>query len=201
MKPNTLLLLLGLMLEGYAFAQSPGYIVAGFYNTQTAMPFSKFTGLCSGSFHPYIDAGYGRNLSSKPKHDLFIEARAGYFFHRFVQHAIPLSMQAGYRYKMTARLSLQTSLGAGYLHSIAATEKLKADEKGDYKNDKGIGRMQASVSYDIAAGYIINPSAPNPLKISIVYQQRLQMPFVKSYVPLLPYSSFGIGFSQTLHNR
>lgn len=166
------------------------------YNTQNAFPFGKFAGLFKEILHPGVEFGIGKNFSTRQHHDFFAELRAGYFFHRFVQYGIPVYLNFGYRYKTLKSLDAATSLGAGYLHSIPATAKFKLDDDGVYKNSKGIGRMQAMVTFTIGLGYTINRTGTKPVRIFSNYQQRLQLPFVKSYVPLLPYNSFMIGISR-----
>lgn len=131
----------------------------------------------------------------------FFELKFAYFFHRFVQHGFPLNLNFGYRYKINSRLSAETSIGAGYMHSIPAAGKLKLNENGEYVNNKGAGRMQAIVTYGLGLSYAMNPSSAQPVRIFTNYQQRVQMPFVKSYVPLLPYNSFMIGLSKPLHRK
>lgn len=182
-----------------ATSQSKKYANLTFFNTQTAMPFGKFAGTFKESLHPYVEASIGKNLSLKEKHDWFAELKLGYFFHRFVQHGIPVTLNIGYRYKLNARFSAQTSIGGGYLHSIPATAILKAGKNGEYSNGKGIGRMQACAVYDISIGYNLKPGTEKYLRVFLGYQQRLQMPFVKSYAPLLPYNSLGFGISKSLH--
>lgn len=166
------------------------------YNTQNAFPFVKFGGLFKGIIHPGVEFAVGKNFSSRQKHDYFLDFKAGYFLHRYVQHAIPLYLNIGYRYKTLKGLYGETSLGAGYLHSIPATEKFKLDNDGVYKNNKGISRIQAMAAFTMGIGYTIHKAGRKPLSIFSNYQQRLQMPFVKSYVPILPYSSFMIGLSR-----
>jgi hypothetical protein len=179
-------------------AQKTKYVSVSIYNTQNAMPFGKLAGLTGEILHPGIEFGYGKIISQKKNHEWFSELKASYFFHRFVQHGIPLYYNFGYRYKFSPKLSAETSLGAGYMHSIPATAKLKLNSDGDYDNNKGIGRMQATASFGIGISYTINHSAQQPVKIFTLYQQRIQMPFVKSYVPLLPYNNLMIGISRTL---
>ena len=79
------------------------------------------------------------------------------------------------------------------MHSIPDTAKRKLSEEGEYENNKGIGRMQAMATYGIGFSYVLNPAAAKTIRVFTSYQQRLQFPFVKSYVPLLPYNSFIIG--------
>lgn len=174
-------------------AQNGNYVGLAVYNTQNAMPFGKFAGLFTDKFHPGIEALYGRNFSSTKKNNWFLELKCSYFFHRYVQHGIPLYLNFGYRYKITNKFFAETSVGAGYMHSVPATAKLKLNEDGEYENNKGVGRMQAMVNYSLGLAYTLNPSAIKPLTVFTSYQQRVQMPFVKSYVPLLPYNSFMVG--------
>lgn len=182
-------------------AQQKKYFSAAIFTTQNAMPFGKFAGLFGGTFHPGLELGYGKTLKPKTKHEWLVELKFAYFFHRYVQHGMPLYLNFGYRYKINSRLSAETSLGAGYMHSIPATAKLKLNENGEYENNKGAGRMQAAANYALGFSYILNPSASQPLRIFTSYQQRIQMPFVKSYVPLLPYSSFVIGAYYSLKQK
>ena len=181
-----------------AIAQQKKYIGAAIVTTQNAMPFGKFVGLFKETIHPGIEFHLGKNFKTMEKHDWFGELRAGYFLHRFVQHGLPISINAGYRYKFTARFSAQASIGGGYMHSIPATAKLKADQEGNYTNDKGVGRMQASATFDIGLAFIPDFTAKKQIRFFITYQQRIQMPFVKSYVPLLPYNNFLFGFSKPI---
>lgn len=170
-------------------------------NVQSAMPFGKFAGMFADQFHPGVEAGIGFNWKTKPKHDWFQEFKVGYFFHRFVQHGIPVYTDFGYRYKFSKRFSSGVMIGAGYLHSIPATAKLKLNENGEYENNKGIGRMQALASLGIRVGFVINPVGPRPLTIFSQYQQQVQMPFVRSYVPLLPYNCFMVGATRALKSK
>ena len=174
-------------------AQKQKYFSAAFFTTQNAYPFGKFVGLFKETIHPGIEIGYGKILKPKEKHEWFSEVKMGYFYHRFVQHGLPLYLNFGYKYKFNSRLAAETSIGAGYMHSIPATAKLKLSEEGEYENNKGIGRMQAMATYGIGFSYVLNPAAAKTIRVFTSYQQRLQFPFVKSYVPLLPYNSFIIG--------
>jgi hypothetical protein len=170
-------------------------------NVQSAMPFGKFAGMFSGQFHPGAEAGIGFNWITKAKHDWFQEIKAGYFFHRFVQHGIPVYTNIGYRYKFSSSLSSKIILGAGYLHSIPAAAKLKLNDKGEYINDKGVGRMQAMAITGLGVSYKIKTNTTRPVTIFAQYQQLVQLPFIKSYVPLLPYNSFEIGISRALISK
>lgn len=181
-------------------AQKEKYISFAIYNTQNAMPFGKFSGLFAEILHPGFELGYGKIISQKQKHEWFGELKLSYFYHRYVQHGIPIYLNGGYRHILIERLSAETSLGLGYLHSIPATGKYKLNSDGEYENNKGIGRMQATASFGIGLNYALT-SQPNSLRIFTIYQQRVQMPFVKSYVPLLPYNSFMVGISKPVKKK
>ena len=165
------------------------------------MPFSKFGGLFQSPFHPGVELSYGFNWKTKPKHDWYQQIKLGYFYHRFVQHGIPLYTNIGYRYKFSAHFFSEAAIGAGYLHSIPATAQFKLDSDGEYQNGKGIGRMQAMFVFNLTAGYTFHPTHKKPVSIFATYQQRIQTPFVKSYVPLLPYNTLMIGAKMSLKKK
>jgi len=185
-------------LISLAASSQKRYFSFSAFTTQAAMPFGKFAGLFTDQFHPGIEAGYGINISAKEKHDWFAEFKIACFYHRFVQTGIPIYANLGYRYKFSNRFSAETSLGAGYMHSVPATAKLKLSNDGVYINNKGAGRMQAMATFGLGLGYVIDPSSKKPLSVFTTYQQRIQTPFVKSYVPLLPYNSFMIGIKKSI---
>ncbi len=182
-------------------AQKKEYLRLSVYNTQNAMPFGKFSGLFREILHPGIEFGYGRIFSKKEKHEWFGEVKLSYFYHRYVQHGIPVYVNFGYRHQIVQRLFADASLGLGYMHSIPATGKYKLNSEGEYENNKGVGRMQATASFGIGLNYVLTPASARPVKVFAIYQQRLQMPFVKSYVPLLPYNIFMIGASRPIKKK
>lgn len=171
------------------------FFSAAVTNHHSAYPFSAFKNLFANEIHPGVEVGYGFNWKTKPKHDWYQRFKAGYFYHRFVQHAIPLYTQLGYRYKPLQCLWFSAALGAGYLHCIPATAVLHVNAEGTYKNAKGIGRGQALLNFTVGAQYNLAKSKQNSTAVFIEYQQMLQTPFIKSYVPLLPYNSIAVGLS------
>jgi hypothetical protein len=148
-----------------------------------------------------VEFGMGKILSQKKNHQWFADLKLSYFFHRFVQHGIPLYADFGYRHKIVKRLSAETFLGIGYLHSIPATEKLKLNSDGEYENNKGIGRMQATGSFSLGISYDIPVKNGKDIKVFTAWQQRVQMPFVKSYVPFLPYNTIQFGVSNPVQKK
>jgi hypothetical protein len=194
-------LLILLFVSTLATAQNRREISVAFLNTASAYPFSQFGKLLTGVEHPGLEIGYGFNWKTKNKHDWCQEIKVAYFYHRFVQHGIPLYTDIGYRYKFSQALTAQVAVGAGYMQSIPATAKLKLGNDGEYKNDKGIGRPQALAVLNIGTAYTIGPASKKSLRVFITYQQFLQTPFVKAYVPILPYNSLLIGCSIPLNSH
>jgi len=184
-----------------ASAQRKKEIGIAITNSNTAFPFSKFSSLFSGVFHPGIELNYGFNWKSKKKHDWVQNIKVSYFYHRFMQHGISLYTDLGYRYKFTQHISADAAMGFGYMHSIPATAVLKLNDEGEYENGKGIGRAQAIAPFTLGIGYTVHPSSERPIKLFAQYQQKLQFPFVKEYVPLLPYNNLIIGISRPLGKK
>ena len=174
-------------------AQKNRQLSIAFVNTASAYPFAKFGSLVTNLQHPGIEIGYNFNWKTRDKHDWYQEIKTGYFYHRFVQHAIPLYTDFGYRYKFKKKWTAQVALGAGYLHSLPAAGQFELNENGTYKKKKSIGRIQAMAVANLGIAYTITGKLP--VKVFSTYQQQIQMPFVKSYVPILPYNSLIVGVS------
>ncbi|HUQ96047.1 MAG TPA: hypothetical protein VM010_00170, partial [Chitinophagaceae bacterium] len=97
---RTLLLTACLVCTFFAGAQRSGkFLSFAATNHHAAYPFSSFARLFTTEFHPGFEVGYGFNWKAAPKHDWYQSVKVGYFYHRFVQQAIPLYTQLGYRYK------------------------------------------------------------------------------------------------------
>jgi len=194
--PRMILIIASLFCTSIAWSQHrERFVSLAVTNHHSAYPFSVFGNLLAKEIHPGFELGYGFNWKTKPKHDWYQAFKAGYFYHRFVQHAIPLYTQFGYRYKPWQRLQFSAALGVGYLHSIPATAVLKLNNDGTYKNAKGIGRGQVLFNLTTGVHYMLSKSHQNSATAFIEYQQMLQTPFIKSYVPLLPYNALTIGLS------
>ncbi|MEO5984424.1 MAG: hypothetical protein ABIP80_02900 [Ferruginibacter sp.] len=168
---------------------------------QPGNPFSRFSSLLYKDFHPGFEVGLGVNWWAKKRHDIFQEFKLGYFFHRFIQHGIPLYTDVGYRYKFNKTISSEILLGGGYQHAICATQKFKLNENGEYKNNAGIGRMQAIAHLSFRFNYTIHKKNARPFCLYIQYQQQIQTPFAKSYIPLLPYNSMMLGVARPLKKK
>jgi hypothetical protein len=169
--------------KGFSQNHKPEHISVAVTTLHTAFPFGSFAKLFTEDFHPGFEVGTGFNWRTKPKHDWFQAFVFGYSYHRFVQHSLALYSEAGYRYKFLNTFSTEAKLGVGYLHAISTGKVFKLREDGNYKKKTNLGRPQAMAGFSLGAGKKV---APSGLSVFIEYQQRVQFPFIKSYVPLLP---------------
>ncbi len=174
------------------------YVSIALTNNQSAYPFSAFTDLVAGEWHPGFEVGTGFNWKSKPHHDWYQEFRLGYFFHQFVQQSITLYTSFGYRYNFDKRFSAQLGLGAGYLHSIPNHDRAKLNADSVYEIIHDIGRPQLMVVLNIGLSYKIATQSRHPLHLFMTWQQRIQTPFINSYVPILPYNTLMFGVKRSI---
>ena len=172
-----------MFLETYSQKHKPEHISFSVTTQHTAYPFTSFGKLFIKEFHPGFDVGTGFNWRTKAKHDWFQTFDFGYSYHRFVQHILALYTETGYRYKFLETFAAEAKLGAGYLHAIPVDKIFKLTEDGVYKKKANWGRPQAMTAFTLGINKKVSASG---LAIFLQYQQRLQMPFIKSYVPVLP---------------
>jgi hypothetical protein len=166
-------------------------------NSHSAKPFGSFSSLFYKDFHPGLDIGYESLLQNKNKHQWFLEMRLSYMFHRWVQHNIALSIDAGYRYAVTSSWSAEIKLGAGYQLSIPDSKVFTITESDGVKKKKNFGRSQVIGNLGFAVSKDLAP--PFGTRIFMEYQQRIQAPFIKEYVPVLPYNNLLIGVAVPMH--
>ena len=195
---NLIPLLLTLMCQSFLQAQLPGSETQRFFkiavsNSHTAKPFGSFSSLFYQNFHPGVELGYETILADKRKHQWIFETRAGYLFHRYVQHNIALLANAGYRYGPLPGWSAEIKIGAGYQHSIADSKLFEITETEGLKKKRNMGRSQAIGAFSVGVSRKI--SAIKQSRMFIEYRQLIQTPFIQEYVPLLPYNTMLIGFA------
>lgn len=166
-------------------------------NNHSAYPFASFSKLVSGEWHPGFEMGTGFNWSVRKKHDWYQEIKLGYFYHQFVQHGIPLYTNFGYRYKFSKHWDAQAGLGAGMLLSIPDHKRYKLNSEGNYESHNKV-RIQGMIVFNVGAGYQFQLDKKHPLEAFFTYQQRIQTPYVPSYVPLLPYNSLMVGIKRSI---
>ena len=172
------------------------HISIAFTTMHTAFPFGNFSNLFTKEFHPGFEAGTGFNWKTREKHAWFQSFEAGYSYHRFVQHSLALYSEFGYRYKFSKSFSADAKIGTGYLHTIPVGKIFKLQDDGTYKKKTNLGRPQAMAAFTVG----INKKFASGFGLFMNYQQRVQLPFIKSYVPLLPSNMILIGTIIPFHN-
>jgi hypothetical protein len=161
------------------------------------LPFGSFSSLFTKDFHPGFEISTGFKWKEKPKHDWFQQLQFGYTFQRWIQHSLSLYTSAGYHYKFPKGFSPEISIGAGYLHAIADSKVFRLQSDGSYKEKFNWGRPQLMAALSIG----IAKSFQSGKVIFLKYQQRVQTPFIKSYVPLLPANLLLFGVSIPVHHN
>ena len=168
------------------------HISISFTNSHTSMPFGKFVSLLTDEFHPGFEVGTGISWKNWARHDLFQEFKFGYSYHRWVQHSLVFYTEFGYRYKFPKGFGATAKLGGGYMRAIVANQVFAdGPDNGEQYGKITSGRSQAIVTGSIG----ISQTFQKPrCTLFLEYQQRLQTPFIQSYVPMLPYNIIMVGF-------
>lgn len=163
------------------------YLVSVF-NAATQLPVGQFF---SAPLHPGVAVGAEFRYNRHPGNHWFQTAKLGFSHHRYVQSTFHLYSELGYRRAIWRGTAAELRLGAGYLHAIPATEIFTLKD-GAYKRKTNLGRPQFMAGTALGLSYTLQKQAI-PLRFFLDYQFYLQMPFVKSYVPLLPNTLLHVG--------
>ena len=83
-------------------------------------------------------------------------------------------------------------LSITFANSLLQGTKYNFKSDGTYKAKKGIGKPQFIAGAGIGVGYDLG-KVNRMRRIFLNYDFRLQMPFVKSYVPILPNGALSLG--------
>ena len=150
-----------------------------------AFPFSQFVGIVNnGPVHPMLEFGISHRLNKGELNQWYQDVNIGWAYHRFLQSMLPVYTDLKYLRKFS-HLKIGASFGAGYLHSFPLTNQyLQAN--GTYEKVGQWGRPQALIKIGFFTSF---------KQITIGYTNLIQTPFVKSYVPLMPYNALSISYS------
>ncbi len=170
-------------------------------NNHSALPFSRFSKLLYKDFHPVYEIGKSYTLNKSEKMEWFQTANIGYFRHKFVQTNLLFYSENGYSRKVTNSLYANAKLGLGYIHAFTAPDIIKQNADGTYEVKSDYGRPQVMFGLSLGFTYSLVKSVDNAPKLCVDYQTRMQTPYVKSYVPLLPYNVLKVGLLFPLHNK
>ncbi|HSB92983.1 MAG TPA: hypothetical protein VLC28_07705 [Flavitalea sp.] len=174
-----------------AQSQKLKYIKIGITNSQTARPFTKFSALFTSPIHPGFELGYGMSQRIGKRSQWFFEPAIAYTFHRWVQHNISIVAQEYFCYMLGAGFSITARLGAGYQLSIPTTTVFELSGE-TIKSKPFAARSQFIFNGGVGANKSIDKHG---MMIGLLYQQKIQTPFVRNYVPLLPYNSMMISLT------
>ncbi|MBN2683027.1 MAG: hypothetical protein JXR58_11005 [Bacteroidales bacterium] len=164
-------------------------------NNSTQLPGSGTLGVLHTPVHPGITLGTYKLWSAKAKHAWLQSLKLAYFYHHYSQHAISLYTEIVWSYSLAKNFGTNISAGSGYLHAIKDVQVFEMNENGSYEKKKSIGSAQFAAGLQLGFFYRINRANINPISLFADYRFWVQTPFVKEYVPVLPYSTFQIGFT------
>ncbi len=166
------------------------------FNNATMLPPASLTATFNQPIHPGLTAAYEFGWKETDKYKWFQNAGISYFYHRYVYQVVLLNSQAGYRRKIN-QFSVEGYLQAGYMHAFLLTDRAVLQSDGTYKVKQGFGKPQFIAGAGAGIGYNLG-NANRIRRIFLNYDVRLQMPFVKSYVTLLPNGALSLGMQFTL---
>lgn len=159
-----------------------------------SLPFVGVPDVLTDIYRPYAELGYAFTFYQNEKNLLWLEGRIGYFNHRFVQQVIPIMVEGAYERRFGKKFSAFAGLGIGYLHAFPHEGRFELNENGQYEPVNAIGRAQFGANVTLGGKYAINDT----WSLSLEYRSLLQMPFVNTYVPLLPYGIVQLGIHHAL---
>lgn len=166
------------------------YLKVAVSNSHAAKPFGSFLSLYYKDFHPGADIAYESVFRNRKKHQWFIDTHVSYMFHRWVQQNLAVYGNLGYRYKFPSFWSAELSFGGGYQLSIPHSKVFSITETEGLKRKRALGRSQVVANLGLA---VSKDLVPNRTRLFIEYKQQIQTPFIKEYVPVLPYNILLIG--------
>lgn len=191
-----LCLLFSLNLHGQeALPSKAKYYRFAISNSHTAKPLGSFFSLFHKEIHPGFEISRGKIFHRAKKHQWFGELTLSYLYHRWVQQNGAVSANGGYRRLLEESWGASVKLGAGYQASMPAGKVYAITDNG-LKEKGRILRSQVIAAIYIGADKTINKRG---VKVFMDYQQKIQMPFIKEYVPLLPYNTVLLGVNFPIH--
>ncbi len=156
------------------------------FTVATQFPGGKVTPI-----HPGIEAGTEFRYNKSDKNKWLQTVKVGGYYHRYSQTAIQVYTELNYRRKITEKISGDLRLGTGYLYAIPDLQTFVLQD-GEYKKKINAGRSQLMATTALGMRYQLSDSNEGP-QLFMHMQCFLQMPFIKSYVPVLPNTALHFG--------
>jgi hypothetical protein len=175
-------------------------LMASAFSNATALPGRGLPGTLHSPLHPGFTIGLTKDYKKTEKHQLYQTYRLGYFYQRYVQHAIQVYSETGYRFSFKNGIGIFSQLGAGYAHSFQDQQKFILKD-GEYKKQFPIGRPQFMISFTPGLSYDLEKKCGKPLLLFLNYQIWFQLPFVRQYVPVLPNAALHVGAVFSLNGK
>lgn len=197
MKKLPLLILLTCPFFAIAQSWKSNPVSLSIFNNATMLPPASLIAVFNQPIHPGFSAGYEFGWKEEWKHKWFQNVGFSYFYHRFAYQAIILNSQAGYRW-YAGKFSAEGYLQVGYLHAFYLTDRAVFQSDGTYIAKKGFGKPQFITGLGLGLGYNFG-SSDKLRRLFLDYDIRMQMPFVKNYVTLLPNGTLSLGMQFNLH--
>lgn len=191
----SLIVFLPIFLPAQTWKSTP--ITVSILNNATMLPPASLTATFNQPIHPgfILASEFGWKENTKGK--WFQNASLGYIYHQLANQSFLLFTQAGYR-KYWGKFSLEGSLQTGYMNCISLTDRIVRNENDQYEASKGWGKSQFIIGAGTSVGF--SPVSSGRLKrIFLAYDIRMQMPFVKSYVTILPNGALSLGCQFTIN--
>lgn len=195
-----LILLLSALSASAIVAQTTGNspavtLTASVFNIGSTLPGGGDLFITSTPVHPGVSVGAELIWRDKGHHRWLQTARLGYFYHQYSEYAVQLYTEFGYRlhFGQAQRFALETRIGAGYLHAVPDLQQFEINDKGIYEKKGGMGRPQGMFGIALGPQYTFDIAKGVPLRVFLDYQFFVQTPFVKKYVPVLPYTALHLG--------
>lgn len=189
-----LLLILPVIIYSQKLAKMPYSI--SIFNNATMLPPASLTAVVNQPLHPGILLGAEFGWKENSKGKWFQNANLGYIYHHLANQSFLLFTQSGYR-KYIGKFSLEGSLQAGYMHCFSLVDRIVMGDDRKYKESKGIGKPQFIFGAGAGIGYRFDQDKMIK-RVFLAYDVRMQLPFVKSYVTMLPNGALSLGCQFTI---
>ncbi len=184
-----------------SFCQFKSY-GASFSNNVTSFPVTGYPQLFHSQFHPGIDVSMNWKKNISEKHQLWLTANAGIFYHRFIQTAVRIYPAFDYKYFFSRAFNVNIGLGAGYLHSFQGYEVFNKAPDGTYTAQTiWKSRPQLLAVLNMGCAYKLSKENEKLPSLFLQLHSNLQGPFVNSYVPMLPINSIHLGVLFPIINK
>jgi len=181
---SLMVLLAFLQTNAQEFTSRP--VSISIFTMATQFPGGKIT-----PFHPGLELGTEFRYNHSDKNQWVQTIKASGYYHQYSQTALQVYSELNYRRKIFQNMSGDAKLGMGYMYAIPDLQTFELKD-GIYDEKKTSGRSQFMASVALGLRYHLSDSSEGP-QLFIHMQSFLQMPFIKSYVPVLPNTAIHAG--------